>query len=224
VRVSHKTVALVLAGGVLLSGGMALAGGAFDRSTASRDIISSAAEDLGVKPDELREALRSAALEQVKAALRAGDISQGHALALQRLIEAGRHPFPGAFLGLPRPSGFAGPFGEVFGTAADYLDISESELRARLRNGSTLAEIAAAREKSVDGLVDALVEEHRAGLQQAVDEGRLSAAERDEVLDCIRGRMSRLVRDHFRLFGARPGGLLHPGARAWFFDPTRRPR
>jgi hypothetical protein len=223
VRVSAKTVALIVAGGVLLSGGMAFASGAFDRSRAHRDIITSAAEDLGVTPDELREALRSAASEQVRAALRAGEISEEHARALQWAVEADRHPLPGPFPGRVGPPGFAGPFGEIFGTAADYLGISEAELRARLRNGSTLAQIAAAREKRVDGLVDALVEEHRAGLEQAVDEGRLSAAERDEVLGCIRDRMSRLVRDHIRLFGVRRG-LVHSWPRTWFFDPSLRPR
>jgi hypothetical protein len=95
VRFSHKTVALVVAGGVLLSGGMAFASGAFDASSTSREIIGSAAEDLGVTPAELSDALRSAAAEQVNAALAAGDISEEHARALQRVIEAGHLPFPG---------------------------------------------------------------------------------------------------------------------------------
>lgn len=223
-RFSHKTVALVVAGGVLLSGGMAFASGAFDASSTSRGIIASAAEDLGVTPAELSDALRSAAAEQVNAALAAGDISEEHARALQRVIEAGRLPFPGPLGGHVGPPGFAGPFGEIFGTAADYLGLSEAELRARLRSGRTLAEIAAAREKSVDGLVGALVEEHRTSLQQAVDEGRLSAAERDKVLDCIEERMRNLLRNQIRLFGVRRAGLLHPGFRPWFFDLAPRPR
>jgi hypothetical protein len=57
------------------------------------------------------------------------------------------------------------------------------------------------------------VEEHRMSLQQAVDEGRLSAAERDKVLDCIEERMRNLLRNQIRLFGVRRAGLLHPGFR-----------
>jgi hypothetical protein len=89
---------------------------------------------------------------------------------------------------VPLPSGDFGP--RFFGPpllrsrgraidlddAATYLDLSESEVRDRLRDGDTLADIARDEDKSVDGLVQALVN----AASEQIDE---AAAEAKEDLD-----------------------------------------
>ncbi len=47
--------------------------------------------------------------------------------------------------------------------AASYLGLSDEELRTELEDGSTLAEVAGEQDKSVDGLVTALVDSAKAG-------------------------------------------------------------
>ena len=63
--------------------------------------------------------------------------------------------------------------------AAEYLELSESELRDRLREGETLAEVAEDKGKSVDGLVAALT----AAARERIDEDAAEAKENLE--DCI---------------------------------------
>ena len=77
--------------------------------------------------------------------------------------------------------------------AADYLGLTEAELHERLRNGQTLAEIARAEGKSVDGLEQALVAAGKERLDQAVEAGRITAAQRDELLERLEAKIDALV-------------------------------
>jgi hypothetical protein len=101
---------------------------------------------------------------------------------------------------LPDLDLFARPFvrparGVDLDEAAEYLELSESELRERLRDGDTLAEVAEEEGKSVEGLVDALV----AAGRERIDE---EAAEAKESLeDCV----DDLVNGDFPAFGFDPG-------------------
>jgi hypothetical protein len=63
--------------------------------------------------------------------------------------------------------------------AAEYLELSESELRDRLRDGDTLAEVAEDEGKPVDGLVAALA----AAARERIDEEAAEAKE--NVEECI---------------------------------------
>ncbi len=64
-----------------------------------------------------------------------------------------------------------GPFGgaSFLSTAATYIGISEADLRAQLRSGKTLAEIAVANGKTRDGLIAALTQAATARITTLVD-------------------------------------------------------
>jgi hypothetical protein len=86
--------------------------------------------------------------------------------------------------------------GVDLGEAATYLGLSESEVRDRLRDGDTLADIARDEDRSVDALVQALV----AAASKRIDE---QAEEEKEHLD---ERVRDLVNGEFAPLGyfARP--------------------
>ena len=98
--------------------------------------------------------------------------------------------------------------------AADYLGLTEAELHERLRDGQTLAEIAKAEGKSVDGLVQALVAAGKERLDQAVEDGRITAAQRDEMVERLESKIDALVNGepflekHGPGFGQRFGGPM----------------
>jgi ribosomal protein S20 len=95
-----------------------------------------------------------------------------------------------------KPFGFLGPFAK-FEAAATYLGLTESELRSRLSDGKTLAEIAKAEGESVDGLVDALVEAAEKQIDHAVDRGKLTESQAEKLKSGLRDRMERLVENDF---------------------------
>jgi hypothetical protein len=220
-KITNRRIIGVVAGGLLLlSDGVALAASdLFGSKRTNREIIATAAADLGVSAQELRDALQSASGEQVDAALEAGAISQEQAEAMRDMIESGRWPFLGVpgphLLGGPGrpvgPLGFAAPLHpDLFAAAADYLGLTEAQIRTRLSNGRSLAEIARAEDKSVDGLVDALNARRRATLQAEVEGGRLTDAQRDEILECTEERVREFVHRGLMSRGLRPSFRIGP--------------
>jgi hypothetical protein len=148
-------------------------------------IIDDAAQQLGVQPDELTDALKQALKNRVDDAVAAGRLTEQQAAELKARIDASDVPWPLGITG-PKAFGFgvgpdhAGPLGAL-STAADYLGLSEAELRSRLSDGKTLAQIAKAENKSVDGLVQALLDDAGEKLDAAVDAGKLTRTEADKI-------------------------------------------
>jgi hypothetical protein len=96
--------------------------------------------------------------------------------------------------------GPGGPGGEV----AEFLGMTNDELRAALAEGQTLAEVADARGVSEDELVAFLLGQLEERLDQAVENGRLGADEVDEKL----AEATEHIEEHINAEpGERPGGF-----------------
>jgi hypothetical protein len=193
--------------GVLAAAGAAVAGGGllFGSSDDRQAILDNAAERLGVTPQKLEDALKGATVDQINAALAAGRITKEQADALKQRIQSGD--------GLGGPM-FFGPHGGlhkaffgVLGSAANYLGLTEAQLREQLASGKTLAQIAKDQGKSVDGLKTAIVDGAKKQLDQAVADGKITAAQRDEILSRLKSNVDDLVQKSFQHPGM--GGEFH---------------
>jgi hypothetical protein len=205
---------------VVVAGGAIAATKALTPRQERQAIINDAARQLGVEPQELSDALKQALKNRVDAAVRDGRLTGKEAARLRERIEAGDAPLFG--LG-PRPGhrfGFRhhghGPFHAKFEAAARYLGMTRAELREALQGGKTLAQVAREQNKSVDGLVDALVADAREKLDRAVEEGDLTEAERNAMVSGLRDRITDLVNGRFL-------PRFHRGARRTTFFPERPP-
>ncbi|HZR93381.1 MAG TPA: hypothetical protein VFA44_13350 [Gaiellaceae bacterium] len=187
------TVALIAAAGAV--GGALAASGTFDPAKERQAYLDDAAQRLGVSSAKLEDALKQAALDRVDAALAAGQITQDEAQAMKDAINAGRLGVPGVGFGF----GMHGLGGmHVRGAlgldaAAGYLGLSEAELRSELGSGKSLADIAKAQGKSVDGLEQALLAAAKTKLDQAVADGRITSAQRDQIMADLKSRVADLV-------------------------------
>jgi hypothetical protein len=201
----------------LVAGGAVAATKLMSPNDRSQAIVNDAAKQLGVEPAKLSAALKKAVENQVDAEVAAGRITKEQGEALKQRIESSDFPL----LGVGGP-GF-GPGGRGFGfghrggfahhmgldAAANYLGMTEAELRTELVSGKSLAEVAKAKGKSVDGLVDALVADAKTKIDAAVKAGRLTQAQADEVLSDLKTRVTERVNgvhgaEHMR--GFRDGG------------------
>ena len=71
--------------------------------------------------------------------------------------------------------------------------MTRQELAAELRSGKSLAQIAVAKGKSVDGLVAAMVAPAKARLAKAVANGRLTRQRADDILERLTDGVERIV-------------------------------
>jgi predicted DNA-binding protein (UPF0251 family) len=191
---TYKLIIGAAALAAIAGGGVAVA--ASDSSSPSQEsqaIINDAAKRLGIEPTKLSDALKQALLDRVDAAVAAGRITKAEGDALKQRIKSndfpvvagGRHGF-GHF-------GFIGKLD----AAANYLGLTDAQLRTELEGGKTLAQVAKDHGKSVDGLVTALVDAAKQKLDDAVRAGRLSQSQADQMLSDLRSRITDLVNGRF---------------------------
>ncbi len=167
-------------------------------SAESKAIVNDAAKSLGVEPSKLEAALKKAMEDRIDAAVAAGRLTKAQGEELKQRIESGDFPLfgPPAFgpgFGVPHP------FFHGLDAAASYLGLSEEQLESRLESGKTLAQIAKAEGKSVEGLKAAMQKDAKAKLDAAVKAGKLTKADEQKVLKDLEQRIDDLVNGQLRL-------------------------
>jgi hypothetical protein len=189
VKLAAGTAAVAL----VVGGGAAVAATQLTPKQESAAVVADAAEELGVTSAELTAALETALKNRVDAAVAAGDLTEAQATELKERIDAGDLPL----VGVPGHHGGPGhgPHGGLLGldAAAEFLGLTEAQLRERVRAGETLAEVAQAEGKTAAGLVDALVAAARERLDDEVADGELTAAQRAQLLAGLESRLEAAV-------------------------------
>lgn len=212
-------VATAVAAAALAGAGVAYSS---SHSPGDEAFLNDFAKHLGVSPADVRSAWLAAVKDQLDQAVRDGRLTQAQADAMLAHLEqhqafGGPAPFggppgqmwhdgdhgPPPWAG-PKPG--KGPFGHPDGdgmiaAAASYLGLSIEQLGAQLRSGTTLAQIAAKRGRSVAGLEAAMLKSQRAQLQQVVDDGRITKSQAAEVESHLERFVHDLVHHGFPPFG-----------------------
>ena len=193
-KVAGGTVALA----AVLGGGAAVAADKLSPKEESDAIVADVAKQLGLDTAKVESAIEQALENRVDAAVAAGRLTEAQGEELKERIASGDLPLLGVGPGRVHHGHFFGGLE----AAADYLGVTDTELREQLHDGSSLAEIAEAEGKTVDGLVTALVAAAKADLADAVKAGRLTDAQRD--------RLEADLSDRIRSFVEREPGLRGP--------------
>jgi hypothetical protein len=201
-----RPVALGAAGLLAVAGG----GAAYAAATASspRDaILKDAAQRLNVSPEKLSAALKGAFEDQLDQAVKDGKLTRQQADRIKQRIErgGGLPPFGPRFgmRGGPFGGPHDGPRGELK-AVADYLGLTPAKLFEQLRAGKTLADVAKAQGKPLAGLEQAIVAAAKARLEKAVSSGRITAQQRDMLLERLQQHVGDLVQGRLPRFGG-PG-------------------
>jgi polyhydroxyalkanoate synthesis regulator phasin len=205
-RMKRKVAAAAAALLAVAGGGAAIAATQLSPQQESQAVLNDAAKQLGVSPSELSSALKSALEKRIDAAVADGRLTKEQGDELKQRVESGDFPLfgiPGFGLG---HGGFE--HHAMFGgldSAATYLGVSEDELRSELESGKSLADVAKAKDKSVDGLVDALVADAKKHLDEEVSEGHLTRDQADQILSRLEEGIRAMVN------GERPSSMPGPG-------------
>jgi len=217
-RLRPKVIAGAVAGLAVAGGGGAYAATQFGSpQQENQAVLNDAAKQLGVEPSALSAALKKALENRVDEAVAAGRLTQAQGDELKQRIESGDVPlFGGPGFGFHER-------GALFGgldAAASYLGLTDAQVRSDFRSGKSLADIADAQGKSVDGLVQAIVDAAKPKIAAAVAAGRLTQSQADSILSGLKSHVTDFVNrtpprfglhNGFRGGGVRGGPLVGPG-------------
>ena len=194
-RLTRK-VAVIVGTTVLALGvtGYAVAQSGDSREDEQKAFLNDAAQRLDVSPEKLTQALKDAAIARVDAAVKAGRLTEEQGNEMKERIRAGDGvPFLGG-PGGPHGPGHGGPGrGAGLEAAAEYLGLSRAELHEQLHDGESLADVAGDKNKSVDGLKDAMEKAIRADIEKAVEDKRLTQEQADQILGGLESRLDEKV-------------------------------
>jgi hypothetical protein len=182
---------------IAIGAGVAVAGGVLGSDKEKEAFLADAANRLDVTPAQLQAALQGAYDARIDAAVAAGKITKEQGEAMKQRAKDGVIPT----LGGRGHGGFGGGHGGGPGrnlgmglpAAADFLGLTEAELRTKLMSGKSLAEIAKAEGKTVADLEAALKASAKKKLDAAVEAGKLTQAQADEILKRMTERLDDLV-------------------------------
>jgi hypothetical protein len=166
---------------------------AADRPSLADDL----AARLGISADRLREAFTATLAARIDAAVAAGKLTPEQGAKLKERIANAKGLRLGAWRGfahrhhahVARIAARANGSGPV----ATYLGMTREQLRAELRNGKSLAQIATEKGKTVAGLQAAILAPVKAALARAVANHRLAQQRADEILVRVTARVAKLV-------------------------------
>lgn len=165
---------------------------ALRRELRSGKSLAQVATAKGKSVDGLKAALLNALRIRVQAAKAAGRIDAARAdRLLQRapqLVERIVNATPPA-----RTIRTRGARGGLLKAAATYLGVTNAQLATEQRSGKSLAQVATAKSKSVDGLEQALLAALKQKVDAAVAAGRLDAARAQKLLERAPAHVERLV-------------------------------
>lgn len=214
---NKKMATAGLAAGLLAGTGAGLilqmsgnAGAAGSAITATTDPVDSTATDSAADTadDAARAADHDARLQEVlKPLVDDGTLTQAQAdSVVAALAEAGpMGDGPGGRGGRGGRGGGAG-----LGVVATTLGMTEAEVRDAISNGQTLAQLAEAKGSTAQALIDAILAEHKAHLDEEVAAGEHTQAEADAKLAEATTRVTDFVNNTDTAQRGGPGG---PGGR-----------
>jgi len=200
-RIKPRLVAGAVAGLAVAGGGAAFAATQLGSpKQENQAVLNDAAKQLGIEPSALSAALKKALENRVDEAVAAGRLTKAQGDELKQRIESGDVPLFGG----PGRGGLhhEGAFGGL-DAAATYLGLTEAQLRAQLESGKSLADVAKAQDKTVDGLVQALVGAAKTKLDAAVAAGRLTQTQANSILADLKSRVTDFVNGTAPRFGHR---------------------
>jgi polyhydroxyalkanoate synthesis regulator phasin len=142
--------------------------------------LSKVADKLGVTQDELKVAIEEARDETIGEAVTEGRLTEEQA---ERLREGG---FP-----FNRRLHRAG--GHILVAAADVLEMEKDDLVAELREGNSLADVAAAQGIGVDGFKAQLLAEVQADIDAKVADGTITQEQADRLSEGLEERIDNIV-------------------------------
>jgi (p)ppGpp synthase/HD superfamily hydrolase len=180
---------LATAGALLVGGGTALADDG-DKGARCDAFIAKIAEKRGVSVEQLTADFKARVVALIDAAEKAGKLTSEQAAA-KRAKVAEATGCKGFAKKVKRGHAKRASAG-FFAGALTYLDLPRDELKAELKKGTTLAQLAEAK-GGVDGLKKAMLAKANERLAAAVANGKITEERSTKILERLEKMVDKLV-------------------------------
>ncbi len=157
------------------------------------DFVSRLADRLGISEGELTTAVKGAETDMVNDAVSQGKLTDQQGAKIIDRIQNGPMRFPRNGRHEYRPCR-AQKF--VIASSAEVLGMDKDELKAKLEEGKSLAEIAQEQGMTVEDFTAALTDSVKAALQAKVDAGAITQAQMDRVFEAFTSHVDQIVNFH----------------------------
>ena len=157
------------------------------------DFVTRLADRLGISEDELTTAVKDVEIDMINQAVEEGRLTEQQGADVIERIRNGDVHFPGNGRPGPRPCR-AQAF--VINAAAEVLGLENDELKAKLEEGMSLAEVAEEQGMTVEDFTAALTSEVEADLQAKVDAGAITQEQMDRLLEGFTSHVDKLINFH----------------------------
>jgi len=157
------------------------------------DFVSRLADRLGISQDELTTAVKGVETDMVHNAVSEGRLTDQQGQKIIDRIENGPLRFPQEGRREYRACR-AQKF--VIESSADVLGLDREELKGKLQEGKSLAEIAQQHGMAVEDFTAALTDKVQAGLQAKVDDGTITQKQMDRLFKAFTSHVDQLVNFH----------------------------
>ena len=186
----------------------------FDFRTRFKEAVSDA---LGISVEEYEAAVDQAQQQVVDEALAEGWLTEGQADRMRERFEEGfgpgmKEPHLAPFgakpgrPGGPRHGGFPGRAADGrLALTAEVLDMPMEDLVAALKEGQTIAEVAAAQGVDTQAIVDAHLEALSERLDRAVENGRMTEKQAQWRLEQAQTQIERFIEEGHPFDNRAPG-------------------
>ncbi len=151
-------------------------------------------------PEQRHEKVRARISEALQPLVDDGTLTEAQRDAVIDALEAARPERPG------RGDHDRGPRLRFDGDVAEILGMDPADVGAALRDGQTLADLAEANGVDPREIVDAIVDDIEARIEQGVENGRLDEDRAAEILANAEQRATDIVNGEFRPHRPGPGG------------------
>lgn len=176
------------------------------------------AEEAGKKATDVVEAFVAARKTELDAAVEAGKLTQKQA---DLMLELARENATQQLDKVWSAGRGAQPGGPLVTTTAEVTGLSEEQVVTALKEGKTFAEIAEGAGKKASDIVEALVAERKADLDEAVKAGKLTQKQADLMVELMRETLTQQVAKTWtagsgtmmRGGGLMGGGMLRGGGK-----------
>ena len=164
--------------------------------TVRQQFLDRLAQNLNVSTDQLTNALKTTELQTVDDLLASGKITQAQADKLRDAINSGKDLGLGRLLGRweeAREKIATALRREIVTSAADAIGVSAGNLRNELKDGKSIADVAAEHNVSLDTVKSKITSDVKARLDKAVANGKITQAREDQMMQRLANNLETIL-------------------------------